>query len=133
MSTKPPTALAEAAAGRTLAAESRVRQALRSLDRDGHPISFAAVAQHARVSRAFLYNHPDFRAEIEELRGRHAASPSRLPVAERSSEASVRTRLRAALDDNQRLRSEIAELREELSLAHGRARELELECRVRGR
>lgn len=133
MSTTPPPALAEAAAGRTLAAEDRVRQALRSLDRDGHPISFAAVAQHARVSRAFLYNHPDFRAEIEELRGRHAAAPSRLPAAERSSDGSVRTRLRAALDDNQRLRREMTELREELALAHGRARELELERRIRSR
>jgi hypothetical protein len=133
MNAKAPTALAEAAAGRTLAAEARVRQALRSLDRDGHPISFAAVAQQARVSRAFLYNHPDFRAEIEELRGRHAAAPSRLPVAERSSDKSIRARLRAALDDNQRLRTEIADLRDELALAHGRARELELERRVRGR
>lgn len=58
---------------------------------------------------------------------------SRLPVAERSSDSSIRARLRAALDDNQRLRREMTELREELALAHGRARELELERRIRSR
>ena len=52
-------------------------------------------------------------------------------VAERASDASIRARLRAALDDNQRLREENARLREELALAHGRARELELDRRVR--
>jgi hypothetical protein len=38
--------------------------------------------------------------------------------------------LRAALDDSQRQREEIARLRE-LPMAHGRVRELELDCRVR--
>jgi hypothetical protein len=40
-------------------------------------------------------------------------------------------RLRAALDDSQRQRGEFARLREELALAHGRVRELELDRRVR--
>jgi hypothetical protein len=35
------------------------------------------------------------------------------------------------LDDNHRLRDENARLREELALAHGRVRELELDGRVR--
>ena len=46
--------------------------------------------------------------------------------------ASLRVRLRAALDEGQREREEIARMREELALAHGRVRELELDRRVRG-
>jgi hypothetical protein len=122
-----PQGLADAAARRTLEAAERVRGALRELDREGAAISFAAVATRARVSRAFLYQHPDFRAEIEALRADPDGAPARLPVRQRGSEASLRTRLRAALEDNQRLRQEVARLRDELALAHGRARELELE------
>jgi hypothetical protein len=60
-----------------------------------------------------------------------AAAPATLPVRHRASEASLRARLRAALDDSQRQREEIARLREELAFAHGRVRELELDRRVR--
>jgi len=37
----------------------------------------------------------------------------------------------AALDEGQRQPEEIVRMREELALAHGRMRELELDCRVR--
>jgi hypothetical protein len=125
-----PRSLADAAARRTLDAEQRVRSTLRQLDADGATISFAAVAEHARVSRAFLYAHADLRAEIDALRSAQDAAPARLPVRQRASESSVRARLRAALDENQRQRDELAALREELALAHGRFRELELDRRV---
>ena len=112
-------------------AEQRVRGALRELDSEGATITFAAVAHRARVSRVFLYEHAQLRAEIETLRAAQAAAPARLPVRQRASDASLRARLRAALDQSQRQREEIARLREELALAHGRVRELELERRVR--
>ncbi|MGZ6564654.1 MAG: DUF6262 family protein [Solirubrobacteraceae bacterium] len=128
--TAPPRALAATAARRTLDAEQRVRSTLRALDADGASISFAAVAAHARVSRAFLYQHAELRAEIEALRSINSGAPARLPVRQRASDVSVRARLRAALDENQRQREEIAALREELALAHGRVRELELDRRI---
>jgi len=121
--------LVDAAARRTLDAEKRVRGALRELDSQG-AITFAAVAERAQVSRAFLYGHAALRAEIEALRTSQASAPARLPVGQRSSDASLRARLRAALDESQRQREEIASLREELALAHGRVRELELDRRV---
>ena len=127
---EPPRALAATAARRTLDAEQRVRATLRRLDADGAAVSFAAVAKHARVSRAFLYAHAELRAEIEALRSIHSAAPARLPVRQRASDTSLRARLRAALDENQRQRDQIAALREELALAHGRVRELELDRRV---
>jgi hypothetical protein len=123
--------LAEVAAMRTIDAERRVRGALRELDREGAQVSFVSVAERARVSRAFLYVHVDLRGEIEALRRSQDGSPTRLPVRERASDASLRARLRAALEENQRQRLELAGLREELAIAHGRVRELELDRRAR--
>jgi hypothetical protein len=132
MSAEPaPRPLADAAARRTLDAEQRVRTALRELDAEGATITFAAVAKRARVSRVFLYEHADLRVEIETLRSVQETAPARLPVRQRASDASLRARLRAALDESQRQREENARLREELALAHGRVRELELDRRVR--
>lgn len=125
--------LADAAARRTLEAEQRVRSALRELDSEGAAVTFAAVAKRARVSRVFLYQHAELRAQVEALRAAHAAAPVRLPVRQRASDASLRARLRAALEEIQRQREEITRLREELALAHGRVRELELDRRVRRR
>ena len=51
--------------------------------------------------------------------------------AERASDASLRALLRGALEESQRQREEIARLREELALAHGRVREIELDRRLR--
>jgi hypothetical protein len=125
-----PRPLADAAARRTLDAEQRVRATLRALDADGATVSFAAVAERARVSRAFLYSHADLRSEIDARRSAGDGAPARLPVRQRASDASIRARLRAALEENQRQREELAALREELALAHGRVRELELDRRV---
>jgi hypothetical protein len=77
----------------------------------------------AQVSRAFLYAHCELRAEIEAFRSGQADAPARLSVRQRASDGSLRARLRAALDDSQRQR-------EELALAHGRVRELKLDRRV---
>lgn len=128
-----PRSLVDAAARRTLEAEQRVQSALRELDREGATVTFAAVASRARVSRAFLYAHAQLRSEIEALRATPSPAVARLPIRERASDTSLRARLRAALDENQRQREEIARLREELALAHGRVRELELDRRVRRR
>jgi Family of unknown function (DUF6262) len=126
-----PPALATSAAARAAQAENDVRRALRDLDREGAAITFAAVSVRAQVSRSFLYRHEAIRNEIARLRGSQIEAPPRLPVRERASDASLRTRLHAGLEANRRQREEIAQLREELALAHGRVRELELERRVR--
>lgn len=131
MGAEPRRRLADAAAQRTLDAEQRVRGALRELDREGATVTFAAVAARARVSRAFLYQHVELRAQIEALRVAQAGPPGPLAVRHRASDASLRARLRAALDESQRLREESARLRDELALAHGRVRELELDRRAR--
>ncbi len=126
MSARRAQALRSAAGARSLSAEERARRGLAGLERRGATISFQAVASEAGVSRAFLYAHPLLRAAIEQLRDEHQRAPSRLPAHQRASEESTRARLRGTLEENKRLRAENAQLREELALAHGRARELEL-------
>jgi hypothetical protein len=104
----------------------RACHAIRELERRGATISFQAVATEAGVSRAFLYGHAELRAAIEQLRAQYRRTPSRLPTHERASEGSLRARLRGTLEENKRLRSENAQLRDELALAHGEVRELKL-------
>jgi len=123
-------AIRVAAAARSTDATARARRALRELHRRGAEVNFAAVAAIAGVSRQFLYSTPELRDEINTLRGERHAALSQIPAADRASDASIRTRLRAALDDNQRLREENVRLRDELAVAHGTARELEISRRT---
>lgn len=120
-----PSHLADAATRRASDAEARAHRGLAELERAGEPITFAAVARRAHVSRQFLYSHHALREEIAERRTSRVRSVPASPPA--ASENSLRTRLRAALEDNHRLRSELTRLRAELASAHGRNRELQLD------
>ncbi|WP_234432747.1 DUF6262 family protein [Streptomyces sp. MUSC 125] len=61
----PRTAAALAARHRTTdAALGRVRDAITRLRREKTQVSVAVVARRAAVSRTFLYDHPDARAEV---------------------------------------------------------------------
>lgn len=122
MSDRQTAAIRAAATKRTAHTEARVREALSAIATSGAEVSFVAVATAARVSRQFLYSHPELRAEIEQLRTQVAAA--RLPARASAGDDSARHRLRAALDDNHRLRDENRLLKEELAIAHGELREL---------
>ena len=89
-----------AAATRSLDASARAGWAVRELHHRGADVNFAAVAAIAGVSRQFLYTHPQLREEIERLRGERDATLARASTVEPASDASIRSRLRAALDDN---------------------------------
>jgi hypothetical protein len=116
-------AIRAAATKRTAHAEARVRKALSAIATSGAEVNFVAVATAARVSRQFLYSHPGLRAEIDQLRTQALVVP-RLPARASAGDDSARSRLRATLDDNQRLRDENRLLKEELAIAHGELREL---------
>jgi hypothetical protein len=98
-------------------------QALRTLDAEGRPVSFEAVAQAARVSRSWLYAQPDVRAEIERLRAACRRAPeTTVPIRQRSSDASLLRRLEAANQRIQQLTKENRKLREQLAQALGERR-----------
>ncbi|MHB1567886.1 MAG: DUF6262 family protein [Solirubrobacteraceae bacterium] len=116
-------ALGTAATRRSQAAHARAKTALRALDARGEQITFQAVAHTAGVSRQWLYTQPDLRHEIEQLRATSGDLDGRpVPARERASENSLRHRNRALLEENQRLRAELAAVKDELAVALGELR-----------
>jgi hypothetical protein len=98
-------------------------QALRTLDAQGSPVTFEAVAQAATVSRSWLYAQPDVRAEIERLRTANRRAPATpVPARQRSSDASLLRRLQAATQRIRQLAEENRKLREQLAQALGERR-----------
>lgn len=133
MTTDVPTALAAATLQRAQSTRERAREALRQLDRDGLPVTFAAVADTAGVSRSLLYRDPDLRAEIETLRPTQPApGPGRPPAIQRSTDASLQRRLTAALDDNRALRAENGLLRDQIAIMLGQQRAATVPLSTRG-
>jgi hypothetical protein len=123
MATDRPGPLALAAARKHDATLDRAGAALRELDRTGNVINFQAVARAGGVSRQWLYQQPDLRREIEQLRTTSANAASAVPARQRATEASLRQRIRSLLDENHRLRGESDGLRAELALAYGERRD----------
>ena len=113
-----------AARHRAAATRRRALAAIRRMDNAGQPISFDAVARAAQVSRSWLYNQPDLRAEIERLRARRDPRPTEpsLPDRQRASDASLRRRLEVATERNRQLEAENRHLLEALAAALGEQR-----------
>jgi len=116
-----PDPLSEAATRRHELTRSRAVQALRELDRAGTAVTFAGVAQAAGISRSWLYTQPDISSQIRRLRKKtdDAGSAGAIPAAQRSTDASLRARLIAALDRNKQLADDNARLRRQLARALG--------------
>jgi hypothetical protein len=113
-----------AARRKSAATRKRAVAALRRMDKTGAPISFDALAREARVSRSWLYQQSDLRAEVERLRARRSSSsPGRLvPDRQRASDTSLLRRLESAADRIRHLEAENQQLREALELALGERR-----------
>ncbi len=95
-------------------------QAIRELDRTGAPISFAAVAHTAGVSRSWLYAEHDLRQEITRLREATRRAPTcGIPAGQRASDASLRRRLEVAEQRIRQLREDNDKLRRQLAHALG--------------
>jgi hypothetical protein len=113
--------LRDAAAQRRARTAQRAAAAIRRLDADGQPVTFAAIAHTAGISRSWLYRDPTTRAEVERLRRARPAAPSPPPSGQRASVESWRNRYETLLgtnrqlsEDNQRLRDQVATLLGEL-------------------
>src|SRR3954451_14268576 len=91
--------LAQAAKARHRHAIERAQGALRDLDREDAAINFQAVARRAGVSRQWLYTQPVLRGEIERLRNGAPIRADSVPARQRTTEASLRQRLKTLRAD----------------------------------
>jgi hypothetical protein len=115
-----PDPLSQAAARRHELTRSKAIQALRELDRAGTPVTFAAVAQAAGISRSWLYTQPDISGHIRQLRTKaDGAGSAAIPASQRATSASLRARLTTALERNKQLADENTRLRRQLARALG--------------
>jgi Family of unknown function (DUF6262) len=99
---------------------ARVRAAINDIAASGAALNVAELARRAKVSRRFIYDHPELRAEAEQQAvlsaARHSAAVSaRTGV----TTASLRADLANAKAANQRLHTELAALRRRLGRALG--------------
>jgi hypothetical protein len=113
--------LLRAAAARHQDARHRASETIELLDRQGQPVTFAAVAAASGVSRTWLYRQDDLRQRIGRLRARNSR-PTRTPATQQASDASLRQRLDTARDEIARLRAETTELRRRLERQLGEQR-----------
>lgn len=101
---------------------ARVLAALSSLESQGMPVSVAAVAAAARVSRSFVYGQ-GMRDRVEETKARQGAlgTPPLVgqPNSSRATPESLRTDLAIARDEIRRLRQAEAALTRRLRLQLG--------------
>ena len=118
-----PEHLTAAARQRHTETRARAEAALLALSNAGEPVTFAAVARRATVSTDFLYNQPDLRTKINDLRTRrphHRTTPEQMTEPGQQSASSAVRALSSQLKELKRRHAEeLGELRKALAVAHG--------------
>ena len=100
---------------------SRVLAALDATLGTGEPLTIAALARRARVSRRFIYDHPELRAEAERLSAETAARHAGATAASaRVTVASLRADLANARAANHRQHTDLTALRRRLGQLLGK-------------
>lgn len=99
----------------------RARQALQELDETGQRRTIMQIATHAGVSRSWLYAQPELRDQLRRLTAisERVESPARI---EPGSDASLRQRLTLAHERIRELDDETRQLRNQIALLHGQLR-----------
>lgn len=106
-------ALAAAARERSERSRASVLAVVRALEKSDDAVSVRGVAEQAGVSRNFIYSTPECLEAVRKAitRGRNTKPQVLEPrPGGRTSEASLQTRLVAAIADNDNLHRRIAEL-----------------------
>ena len=112
--------LRAAAARKHHDAVQRAERAIRQLVKQGRPVSFKAVAEHAPCSTAFLYGHAELKRRITHLREQHRRATLPIPRVDPDTPSSViRTLTMQIAALKRRHRDEVAHLRRDLAAAHG--------------
>ena len=112
--------LIDAARRRHELTRAKAIRALRELDHAGTPVTFAAIAGAAGVSRSWLYAQADIRDQIQRLRDTTQRAPApAIPASQRATEASLLRRLAETSQRNRKLAEENNRLRRQLAHALG--------------
>ena len=96
----------------------RTEEGIRRLLQEGRPVNFNTVAQAARVSTAWLYQHPEVRSRIEHLREQFILREVPAPKA-RASDASKDAMLAALRQRVKQLEAENRELKRQMEVVYG--------------
>ena len=100
----------------------RARQALQQLDETGQRCTVMQIAAHAGVSRSWLYAQPELRDQLRRLTAISEPAESAPARIERGSDASLRQRLTLAHERIRELDDENRQLRNQIALLHGQLR-----------
>ena len=107
--------LVEAARRRSVEARSRTMRAIADLVAAGEPVTVAAVARRAAVSRQWLYTFTDAHDAVRAARTSAPCELAGPPL----RDASWQRRVEALTDDNQRLRRKVKELEDRIAALYG--------------
>ncbi|MGB2919421.1 MAG: DUF6262 family protein [Mycobacterium sp.] len=100
----------------------RAHQALQDLGDTGQQRTVTQIAAHAGVSRSWLYAQPELRDQLRQLTARPQPSEPAATQVARSSEASLRQRLTLAHERIRELDNDNRHLRDQIALLHGQLR-----------
>lgn len=115
--------LIAAAHRRSEATMNRAQAAINAAEQAGVATTLTVLARTAGVSRAWLYTQPELLDRIRPLTTARPGKPSStVPASQRSTDASLRTRLELALRRNRELAQENEQLRIDLQNALGQVR-----------
>ena len=114
--------LVNSARNRSDATMTRALAAVEAAERTGAPVTLSGLARTAGVSRAWIYAQPGLRARLRPLLASRPPVGAQIPDTQRSTDASLRSRLELALRRNRDLARENAQLRQDLENALARIR-----------
>ena len=100
----------------------RARHALQELGETGERRTVMQIAAHAGVSRSWLYAQPELRDQLRRLTAISETAESTAARIERGSDASLRQRLTLAHERIRELDDENRQLRNQIALLHGQLR-----------
>jgi len=114
--------LVDAARRRRADTIERARRALHELGQIGKQHTVTQIAAHAGVSRSWLYAQPALRDQIRQLTTAPATQEPATERIERGSEVSLRQRLSLAHERIRELGDENRQLRAQIAQLHGQLR-----------
>lgn len=100
----------------------RARRALHELRETGRPHTITQIAAHAGVSRSWLYAQPEFRDNLRQLTASPETANLAPPRSEPASDASLRQLLTLAHERVRELDQENRHLRNQIAHLHGQIR-----------